>query len=742
MRHLYLVLLFSISIVTIYAQVQAYPSEFFRGFGESCIDLRQVDHIVIGHQRDVSVNYYVSFADATNDINVLNRLYNPVSNPQIIFARVDSDLNNDFAISEVELTAFECPPPPLPCLPPPLGFFEFEVCDLDGDGLEIIYLDNLSQNSGGGFPDSTFCMSLDDEIEETFYLTENDAINQINSITNSIFTVSSDITIYNRLENTSTNQFDINSFTVRFVDCSNMDSDNDGIIDEKEDPNNDLDITNDDTDQDGIANYLDDDDDDDGILTINEDFNFNGDPRDDDTNVNGIPDYLEPTETFIVQGTNRVDILGDGCDVNDSVFPNLRFNVSNGTESRIFISNVSGDYSIPLLDGVYTITPILENPDDFTINPTSIIYDTSVDSNPFIQDFCISPIGTFNDLQVTILPTSPARPGFDATYSIVYRNNGNTTLSGTINLEFQDDVLDLASATPTINSQSQNSLTWNYANLEPLETRVVSFVMNINSPTETPSVNNGDVLTFTATINPILNDEIESNNVFVLNQTVVGSFDPNDKTCLEGETVTTDFIGEFVHYLIRFENTGSAEAVNIFVRDIINTNQFDLNSLTIIDSSHSMITRIENNSVEFVFENINLPFDDANNDGYIAFKIRLLDTLVEGDTFENTADIFFDFNAPITTNTEITTIDTTLGLDNISFIEDVIVYPNPSNGIINISKPNNIEIEKLQLYSITGEKIIEQSDISQFNVKELPNGVYFLRINTNKGSMTKKIIKN
>lgn len=48
-----------------------------------------------------------------------------------------------------------------------------------------------------------------------------------------------------------------------------------------------------DTDNDGIPNYLDNDDDGDGVLTINEDYNGNNNPGDDDTNANGIADFLE-----------------------------------------------------------------------------------------------------------------------------------------------------------------------------------------------------------------------------------------------------------------------------------------------------------------------------------------------------------------------------------------------------------------------------------------------------------------
>ncbi len=50
----------------------------------------------------------------------------------------------------------------------------------------------------------------------------------------------------------------------------------------------------------------------------------------------------------------------------------------------------------------------------------------------------------------------------------------------------------------------------------------------------------------------------------------------------------------------------------------------------------------ETNKVEFIFENINLPFDDATNDGYVAFKIQTNPSLVVGDSFSNTASIYFD----------------------------------------------------------------------------------------------------
>lgn len=48
-----------------------------------------------------------------------------------------------------------------------------------------------------------------------------------------------------------------------------------------------------DTDQDGIPNYIDNDDDNDGLLTKDEDVNGDGNPLNDDTDFDGIPNYLD-----------------------------------------------------------------------------------------------------------------------------------------------------------------------------------------------------------------------------------------------------------------------------------------------------------------------------------------------------------------------------------------------------------------------------------------------------------------
>ena len=81
-----------------------------------------------------------------------------------------------------------------------------------------------------------------------------------------------------------------------FIDMGRVvlvDADGDSVFNNDEDVDGDGDVLNDDTDEDGIANYNDRDDDNDGILTIDEDADGDGDPTNDDTDGDGIPNYLD-----------------------------------------------------------------------------------------------------------------------------------------------------------------------------------------------------------------------------------------------------------------------------------------------------------------------------------------------------------------------------------------------------------------------------------------------------------------
>lgn len=454
---------------------------------------------------------------------------------------------------------------------------------------------------------------------------------------------------------------------------------------------------------------------------------------------------LKGENYYFVQGENRLDADANGCDAGDFIFSNVKYNVASSTSvNSTVIANTTGNYTIGLTSGSYTITPTFENPAYFTASPSSITVDFPSQNSPLAQNFCITSNGVHPDLEVSLVPITPAQPGFDAKYKLVYKNKGNQVQSGSVALTFDDTVLDIVTTVPVVSSQAANSLSWNFAGLNPYETREIILTLNLNSPTETPALNSGSLLNYTAAITSAQTDETPSDNTFMLNQTVVNSYDPNDKTCLQGTTVGPDKVGEYVHYVIRFENTGTYNAQNITVTDFIDNNKFDVATLIPVSGSHLFTTKIsQGNKVEFVFENINLPFADATNDGYVAFKIKTKSTLVSGDTFSNGANIYFDYNYPITTNTYTTTIQA-LSVQDFSFGSYLSLYPNPVAETLNISKKSDIEIQSLEIYNSLGQIVLaipNAKELNAIDVSNLTSGIYFVKINSDKGSANTKFIK-
>jgi hypothetical protein len=459
--------------------------------------------------------------------------------------------------------------------------------------------------------------------------------------------------------------------------------------------------------------------------------------------VNSYCSFVPGGIDYSIQGTTTYNLNNNDCGLGSVPFSHVKFNITDGTNSGTFVSG-NGNYSLPVIAGSHTITPVLENPSYFAISPTSVVANFPASPSPQTSNFCVSANGIHPDLEVIIVPISTLRPGEDVVFKLVYRNKGNQIQSGSINFAFNDSVLDFVGAMPGAAAQSSNLVSWNFSSLLPFETRVITATFNANTPTETPPLNLNDVISYTATILPVSGDETPGDNQMTMSQLAINAFDPNDKTCIEGSTVGPQMVGEYVHYIIRFENNGTANAQNIVVKDMIDTAKFDMSTLVPLSGSHNFTTRITNtNKVEFLYENINLPFDDANNDGYVAFKIKTKPTLVVGDTFSNSASIYFDYNFPIVTNTATTSIQL-LGTPDFEFSKYFILYPNPVKNTLNIQAKTEIEIKSAQIYNMLGQLVLAVTNMENsrsIDVADLTAGNYFIKIHSDKGSSAMKFIK-
>jgi type IX secretion system substrate protein len=463
-----------------------------------------------------------------------------------------------------------------------------------------------------------------------------------------------------------------------------------------------------------------------------------------DANFNSYCSFISGGSYNTITGTMLFDGNNNGCDAGDFPNPYLKVKIDDGSTVSSTFTNTSGQYTFHTQSGNFALTPQIENPSFFTFTPATVTVNfPTVNNLTVVHNFCLTANGMHPDLEI-ILEANNIAPGFNTRQYLYIKNKGNQAHSGTVFYDFDGSHLSFLTSIPPANSVSTSQITWDYINLQPFETRIIGLNLYCNSPTDTPAVNLGDQLTFFATINPVTGDEFPDDNTFEANVIVSNSHDPNAKKCLEGDNVTPDNIGKYLHYNIDFENIGTENALNVVVKDTIDITKFDINSLQLIYASHPVNTKITGNVVEFIFEDINLPpsnIDPIGGHGNVLFKIRTLPNLTVGDEVSNTANIYFDYNAPVQTN-NARTMFTQLAKPD--FIKDsgITIAPNPTKNTIFVKAKNTIK--SLQLFDIQGRILqtsIENNKETTLDISGEQDGVYFLKITTTNGSSTEKIIK-
>src|SRR5690606_37836811 len=73
------------------------------------------------------------------------------------------------------------------------------------------------------------------------------------------------------------------------------------------------------------------------------------------------------------------------------------------------------------------------------------------------------------------------------------------------------------------------------------------------------------------------------------------------------------------------------------------------------------------------------------------------------------------------------------------------VYPNPTTNVVNITNSENMLVNQITIYDVTGKQLStknfnNETEI-QLNVENLASGTYLLHLQTNQGMAVKKLIK-
>jgi uncharacterized repeat protein (TIGR01451 family) len=311
-------------------------------------------------------------------------------------------------------------------------------------------------------------------------------------------------------------------------------------------------------------------------------------------------------------------------------------------------------------------------------------------------------------------------------------NCNNNTISGMVSIQVSGPVTyvmpALGALIPQVNG---NTFIYSIADFNSLTTS--SFGLKLLTDTTAQA---GNQICVHVTIVTTPTDADTTNNEYDFCYNVVNSYDPNMK-----EVYPTNVLpgyDDWFTYTIHFQNTGTAPAFNIRLRDTLDT-QLDINTFEFLGASHTANTSLNGNILTVRFNNIMLP--DSTSDyegsmGYYQYRVKPLPNITNGSTIENTAYIYFDYNPAIVTNTTQNNFEMPVGNRIIEKNETISIYPNPSTGIFTIKSASTIKT--IEVFNLIGESVLQQTNGKTINLNNQPQGIYFCKVN---GNSVVKLIK-
>lgn len=438
--------------------------------------------------------------------------------------------------------------------------------------------------------------------------------------------------------------------------------------------------------------------------------------------------------------TGKVFNDQNGNAIADAGEPGIQGNIISVMPGNYYVSSdAGGNYAFFFFDSTitYTITASPKTWWNFTSPSSTTILPMSQPCNG--NNFGLQIIPNIHEVQISTINWN-AKPGQPEPMPITYFNNGTSVESDSITF-IMDSLYSFISSTPAPFSVTGQTITWLYSNLQPGQSGHIS--LNL-----LPSANAvlGNFLNSTLTIYPIHNDTIPGNNVFQVQQLLSNSWDPNDKI-VEPEGMIP--AGSTLNYTIRFQNTGNAFADNVSIIDNIDAG-LDPMTFKLTGYSHPLNYTINGNgTATFTFFNIQLPdsgSDFAGSNGYVKFSIRARNNLAPLTVINNTAEIYFDFNPAVITNTVSDTIQSiSTGIEKPETTGHMIASPNPAGSQVAFVFSDNQMVDgTLTIFSIDGKIAFQKEHIRSGEPVELSvmaKGIYFCSVRTISGVHVVKLMK-
>jgi uncharacterized repeat protein (TIGR01451 family) len=367
-----------------------------------------------------------------------------------------------------------------------------------------------------------------------------------------------------------------------------------------------------------------------------------------------------------------------------------------------------------------------------------------------IPVYCSGNVTLCSDLWTTVTPWVGYYQGNTAILRLNWGNYGPGATNYTLTMNWPAGVNLVPSSIQNPNYViNGNSITWtiNSAQTSFSTTDFLYFIVP-------GGILNGTQHVFTSTITSSNGtDCYEGNNSGGLLQVVGNSYDPNDKNVyrktfqdygITGFSESTIMYGvdEELEYTIRFQNTGTAPAQNIFIIDTLDT-ELDWSTFQLLNTTYELnVVNLGNGILRFEFNNIWLPDSSESQElsqGHFTYRIR---EKVNNELFSeitNTAYIYFDWNEAIITNTTYNMNDWIefVGEENAFNVE---AYPNPMQNELTLKVEGQFNYE---IHDLTGRKLLQGMGVGQTTIstEALASGTYLISVYANGSKQTGKVLK-
>ncbi len=433
----------------------------------------------------------------------------------------------------------------------------------------------------------------------------------------------------------------------------------------------------------------------------------------------------------VVCGTAYYDENGD-CQYNsgETFLANAAITVQPGNQT--VFTDENGEYTISLAAGNYTLNQgYLNNWAGNCTNNSQSVSITNVGTNYCGFDFAYEPsTGLLQpDLEVALSSTA-LRIGFESLYAISFANAGTAAATNTtLAVDFGSYIVPLQSSLPW-DSISGTTYFWNLGTVDFGSLQTIYVYDSISTAAVI-----GDFANVSATIEATETDLDITDNTTTDNPEFVGAFDPNDILVFPEGAIEPE---EVLSYKIRFQNVGNAEVEQVIIRNTL-SEELDLESIELGTASHAHRFFIEDDrTLVWQFDNIYLPdstTDEAASHGFVTYRIKPLADLDPGTTITNQAEIYFDRNEPIITNTTVNSIR----VPRNGVGGTLTIFPNPLSAdyaTIEINPKGNPEenvtIQRIFISDALGRTLVreERLDVSIFYLDRnlLTAGYYVISI--------------